>query len=388
MLPVTIQSIKLYPVSLPLVEVLRTSFGVEPAQPGILAAVTTDSGVVGWGEATPGTDPGYNYETMGTDWHVLKEFLVPAVLGKTVSSPTELPALMAGVRGHHFAKHAIEGAVWDAFAKTNNMTIAEVFSAHLPEGHTSRGYAVVGVSIGIQPTIQQTIDIIQKRLNQGYSRIKLKIKPGWDFEMARAVRKAFPDISLMLDANSAYTLADADHLAQADDLNLLMMEQPLGHDDIYEHSKLQPRLKTPICLDESILSVNDARLGYELGAYKIINLKPGRVSGYTQSLEIYKFCVEHEIPLWIGGMLEKGIGRSANLAFASLPGVTLPCDISATDRYYNPDITEPAFVIREDSTIALPSGPGIGVEVQLDRVQAAVDYWMKNNPYTSIDWKD
>jgi O-succinylbenzoate synthase len=223
--------------------------------------------------------------------------------------------------------------------------------------------------------------IITKRLNEGYGRIKLKIKPGWDVELARGVRAAYPDIVMMLDANSAYTLADVEHLKQLDAFNLLMVEQPLAYNDIYEHSKLQPQMQSSICLDESILNANDVRLALELGACKIINLKPARVSGYTESLEVYRVCVENDVPLWIGGLLETGVGRATNLAFASLPGVTLPCDISATSRYYDPDIAEPAFVLSENSTIKVPTGPGIGVEVQMDRVEAAMAYWRENYPY-------
>jgi len=195
------------------------------------------------------------------------------------------------------------------------------------------------------------------------------------------VRRAFPDIVLMLDANSAYTLADADHLKQVDEFNLLMLEQPLGHDDVYEHSKLQPQLTTPICLDESILSADDTRMALELGACKIINLKPARVSGYSESLEIYKVCVEHGTPLWIGGLMETGIGRAANVAFASLPGVTLPCDISATSRYYIQDLTEPPFELQPNSRLNVPSGLGIGVTVVEDRVEQASALWREQYPY-------
>jgi len=285
------------------------------------------------------------------------------------------------VRGHPLAKHAVEAAVWDALAKANEQSLAEAFAAHLPPDQKPRGYAKVGVSIGIQPSVEETLAIIEKRLGQGYGRIKLKIKPGWDVELARGVRAVYPDISLMLDANSAYTLEDTAYLQQVDEFNLLMLEQPLGHDDIYQHSKLQPHLKTPICLDESILSADDARLALELGACRIINLKPARVSGYTESLEIYKVCVENHVPLWIGGLMETGVGRAANLAFASLPGVTLPCDISATDRYYNPDISEPPFVLGENSTIVLPTGTGIGVEVRMERVEEAARRWQGEEPY-------
>jgi o-succinylbenzoate synthase len=379
--PITIKQITLYPIAMTLVERLKTSFGEEPFKAAVLLKLETDEGVIGWGESSAEINPGYSYETVGTALHVLQEFLVPGVLGKTIHSATEMPALMSHVRGHPLAKHALEAACWDALAKRNQQSLAQAFAAHLPAGHESKGYATVGVSIGIKPTIDATLDTIRLRLGQGYQRIKLKIKPGWDVELARAVRAVFPEITLMLDANSAYTLADADYLKQLDVLNLLMIEQPLGYNDIYEHSKLQPQLQTPICLDESIHSANDLRLALDLGACRILNLKPARVSGYTESLEIYQICVTQQLPLWIGGLLETGVGRAANLAFASLPGVTLPCDISATDRYYAPDLTEPAFFLGANSTIAVPQGAGIGVEVQMDRVEAAAKRWADERVY-------
>jgi O-succinylbenzoate synthase len=380
--PITVKAVRLYPIALPLVERLGTSFGKEPFKAAILIELETEAGIVGWGETSAEIAPGYSSETVGTALHVLSEFLIPRVLGKTFGSPTEVPPLLHGVRGHPLAKHGLEAAVWDAVAKTNQMSLANLFAAHLPESHAPRGYASVGVSIGIQASVEDTLAIIRKRLDEGYGRIKLKIKPGWDVELARGVRAALPDVVLMLDANSAYTLADAEHLKQLDEFNLLMIEQPLAYDDIYEHSKLQPQIQTPICLDESILNANDVRLALELGACKILNLKPARVSGYTESLEIYRLCVRHDLPLWIGGLLETGVGRAANLAFASLPGVTLPCDISATSRYYDPDIAEPAFFLGANSTIAVPTAPGIGVEVQRDRLQQAVDFWKAHYPYT------
>lgn len=378
---ITVKEIHLYPIAMTLVERLRTSFGEEPFKSGILVEFQTDQGITGWGECSAEINPGYSYETIGTALHILSEFLVPLLLGKSISDATEVPGLLSEVRGHPLAKHALESAVWDALAKANDQSLAEAFAAHLPSSHMPRGYATVGVSIGIQPTVEETLAIIAKRLGQGYGRIKLKIKPGWDIELVRGVRAVYPDITLMLDANSAYTLDDAAHLTQVDAFDLLMLEQPLGHDDIFQHSKLQPQLKTPVCLDESIRSADDARLALELGACRIINLKPARVSGYTESLEIYKVCVDNHVPLWIGGLLETGIGRAANLAFASLPGVTLPCDISATDRYYDPDLTEPPFVLGANSTIAAPTQPGIGVDVQWDRVEQAVARWKTESPY-------
>lgn len=378
---ITIERVSVYPIALPLVEGLRTSFGQEPFKTAILVRVETREGVVGWGEASCEIKPGYSAETMGTGLHALIEFLIPKITGATLTSPMEVPALVKSVRGHPLAKHGLEAAVWDAFACTNDMRLADLFAAHLPEGHASTGRALVGVSIGIQPSLEETLAIIEKRLSQGYGRIKLKIQPGWDVELARGVREKYPNIALMLDANSAYALADAEHLKQLDAFDLLMIEQPLGHNDIYEHSKLQPLLRTPICLDESILSANDLRLALELGACRVLNLKPGRVGGYTESLAVYRVCVEHNLPLWIGGMLETGIGRAANVAFASLPGVTLPCDISATDRYFNPDITEPPFLLGASSTLAVPDGPGIGVEVQMARVEEAVARFRSRYPY-------
>lgn len=381
MTSITVKDVQLYPIAMPFVERLRTSFGEEPFKTAIIAKLTTESGIVGWGEAPVEIHPGYSYETMGTGLHVLREFLVPKLLGKTLNDATEVPALLQGSRGHPLSKHALESAVWDALAKANNQTLAEAFAAHLPEGHESRGFARVGVSIGIKGSVEETVAVIGKRLNEGYSRIKLKIKPGWDIELARGVRKAFPDILLMLDANSAYTLADMEYLKEMDEFNLLMLEQPLGYYDIYQHSQLQPQLTTPICLDESIHSADDARLALALGACRIINLKPSRVSGFTESLEIYKVCIENETPLWIGGMMETGIGRAANVAFASLPGVTLPCDISATNRYFETDLTEPPFILNADSTLTVPKGSGIGVEVVEARVEAAAALWEQEYPY-------
>jgi O-succinylbenzoate synthase len=366
---------------MPLVERLKTSFGEEPFKTAILVALHADEAVTGWGECPVEIRPGYSYETMSTAQHVVQEFLAPLLLGKTIRDATEVPGLLSSVRGHPLAKHGVESAVWDALAKANGQSLVEAFAAHLPKGHAGRGYAKVGVSIGMKPTVEATLEVVSMRLAQGYGRVKLKIQPGWDVELARGVRTAYPDILLMLDANSAYTLDDADHLKKLDEFNLLMLEQPLGYHDIYEHSKLQPQLKTPICLDESIHAADDLRLALELGACKILNLKPSRVSGFSESLKLYRICFENNVPLWIGGMLETGIGRAANLAFASLPGVTHPCDISATDRYFLTDITEPPFKLRPDSTIAVPKGEGIGVEVRVDRVEVAARMWEQEYPY-------
>ncbi len=378
---ITIRTIQLHAVALPYVEPLRTSFGEEPFKACILIEVGTEEGVTGWGEASVEIAPGYGAETMLTALHILREFIVPRLIGKTICDATEFPRLIRGVRGNHHAKAGVEAAVWDALARVNAMRLADYFAAHLPADHTPRGAAVVGVSIGIQPSIDATLAIIHKRVSQGYRRIKLKIQPGWDIDIARAVRSEFPDTLLMLDANSAYRLDDAAHLQRFDALDLLMIEQPLADDDIYEHSLLQPQLRTPICLDESIKNVNDLRLALHVGALRVLNLKPARVGGFTESLAMYRVCVENNLPLWIGGMMETGIGRAANVAFASLPGVTLPCDISATDRYFNPDITEPPFVLQPDSTLLVPDGIGSGVEVIRERVAEAEARWQAHYPY-------
>lgn len=380
--PITIQEVKLYPIAMPFVEPLRTSFGVEPYKSAVIVEVITDTGISGWGEASVAPEPGYTGETMSTAYHILKQFMSGLVSRKTLSSPLEAQELLAPIRYHEHAKHGLEGAIWDAFAKANHLPLVKLFEQFTPEGHTSTGRAVVGVSIGLQTTHDALFAIIDKRLNQGYGRIKLKIEPGADVELARAVRSRYPEILLMLDANSAYTLEDAPYLKQLDEFDLLMIEQPLRHDDIYEHSKLAKQMQTPICLDESIKNANDLQLALEVGAIGVLNLKPARVGGFAESLAIYNICVEHNLPLWIGGMLETGIGRAANVAFASLPGVTLPCDISATDRYFNPDITEPPFVLGGESTLPVPDGIGIGVEVQRDRLEEAVTQWEQEKTYS------
>jgi len=381
--PVTIQDIKLHVVVLPLVELLKTSFGAEPHKTAIIVEAVSRSGLTGWGEISVKTKPSYGAETVLTALHVARDFLIPKLHGKTLASPSEVPSLLASVRGNNHARAGVEAAVWDLMAKANDMRLADYFAVHLP-GNAPRNAVSVGVSIGIQDSLESQIALVKKRLDEGYRRIKLKIEPGWDVAVARAIRQRFPTISLMLDANSAYTLEDAERLKQLDQFDLLMIEQPLAYDDIYEHSQLQPQLRTPICLDESIHSAHDWQVALRLGAGRILNLKPARVGGFTESLKIYQLYAETQTPLWIGGMLETGIGRAANLSFAALPAVNLPSDISATDRYFNPDITEPPFVLEPGSCISLPDGPGIGVEVQRDRLAEAASRWRAVNPFAPL----
>ena len=378
---ITIRSIALHTVSLPYLRPFETSFGAETDKVAVLVELVTEAGAIGWGECSIELWPGYGYETAETARHILSEFMLPALIGKTVASPTEFPALIHRFRGSHHARAGLETAVWDAFAKTNDMRLTDCFAHYAPPGHASEGAATVGVSIGIQPSLEDTVALVGQRLSEGYCRIKLKIKRGWDIEVARAVRAQFPDELLMLDANSDYRIDDAEHLRQLDAFNLLMIEQPLSHDDIYQHGALQAQMKTRICLDESIKSASDLQVALQVGALRILNLKPARVGGFSESLEIYRICVENELPLWIGGMLETGVGRAANIAFAALPAVNLPSDISATDRYYDSDLTEPPFVLGADSTLAVADGYGIGVEVQRDRLEQATARWRERYPY-------
>lgn len=378
---ITIKDIKLYTIAIPYTEPLQTSFGIEPDKVAILVEVITEDGISGWGEASIEVEPGYGSETVVMGEHVIREFMIPRLIGKTIDKGTDFPALLHYVRGNHHSKAGIEAAVWDALAKKNDMRLVDYFALFMPEGHVSDGYATVGVSIGIQPSVEDTLSIIDKRVEQGYQRIKLKIKQGWDVQLAEGVRAKYPDIMLMLDANSDYTLAHADHLKKLDQYNLLMIEQPLAYYDIYEHGLLQKQLNTPVCLDESVKCVNDLQIALQVGAIRILNLKPSRVGGFTECVKIYHVCVENDLPLWIGGMLETGVGRAANVAFASLPAVNLPCDISATDRYFEEDIATPDFVLNSNSTLSVPDGIGIGVDVHRDRIESASAYWKERYPY-------
>lgn len=361
-----IERIDLYHISQPLVNEFVTSFGPQRQRDSLILAAHAE-GLTGWGECVATNTPGYSYETVHTAWHILTDFLIPAALERTLEEPEEVPGWFAPVRGHPLAKAALEQAAWDLTAQRDGLSFAQKLAQPYEEG--VREEAPVGVSIGIQPTVVQTLSVIEAHLIEGYGRIKLKIKPGHDLKLARAACAAFPDIPIMLDANSAYTLDDISIFQAMDDLGLLMLEQPLGHDDLYDHSQLRPQIDTPLCLDESILSLEHARAALALGACDIINVKPTRVSGWTEARRIHDLCWGRSIPLWVGGMLETGIGRAAQLALAALPGFTLPGDISATDRYYDPDITEPFYLKPENSTIRVPEGPGLGVTVNERRLK-------------------
>ncbi len=364
-----IEAVDLYAISQPLIRPFVTSFGPQLDRDCLLVALHSD-GLTGWGECVATNDPGYSYETAVTAWHILHDFLIPAVLGQEIEEPGDLSPLLGSVRGHPLAKAALDQAVWDLTAQRDGLSMAQKLAAPYTEGPRKR--VKVGVSIGIQPTMEHTLALIQQHIDTGYGRVKLKIKPGHDVDLARTVRQTFPDLVFMLDANSAYTLQDADTLRALDHFRLLMLEQPLGHDDIYNHSKLRNLIETPLCLDESITSAAHAQFALEVGACDIINIKPGRVGGWTEARKVHDLGRQAGIDLWVGGMLETGVGRAAQLALASLPGFTLPGDISATERYYNPDITAPFELNAEDSTIAVPGRPGLGVEINMAQLAAVL----------------
>lgn len=354
-----IESVELRHIEMELVEPFETSGWRETLRPAIIVTMRSQ-GLTGWGECVAGAGPWYSYETIGTAWHILENFLVPAILGQEIAAPEELQNRLKDVRGHPMAKAGLEAALWDLWAQAQKRSLAQALGG-------TKEKIESGISIGIQKDIAELLRLIEQR--RGYKRIKLKIKPGWDSEVLRAVRQRFPDIQLMADANAAYHLADREHLARLDDFDLLMLEQPLDYDDIIDHATLQRTLKTPICLDESIKTPDDARKALDLGACRIINIKPGRVGGLLNAKRIHDLCYRRKIPVWCGGMLETGIGRAANVALASLPGFMLPNDISASARYWREDIIEPPFVLEAAATLRVPTKPGLGVTVVPERLE-------------------
>ncbi len=355
-----IQRIELRHTKMELVSPFETSLGVELYEEHIIVRVDA-GGVSGWGECVVEPAPSYSYETLQTAWHVLRDFLVPTILGRTVSSIDDALAHYAWVRGHRMARAGLEAALSDALAKTKGISLSTLLGG-------TRKRIPVGVSVGLQSSPTELVKVVTAYLADGYKRIKIKIAPGRDLALVVALRKEFPDMQLQVDANSAYTLEDIELFRAMDDYNLQLIEQPLGYDDIYDHSILQRALKTPICLDESIYTLSDVRAAIALGSCRIINIKPGRVGGYTESKRIHDFCASVNIPVWHGGMDESGIGRGGNVALASLPNFTLPGDISASKRYYKQDIVEPPFEVAADGTMEVPTGPGIGVEVAMERL--------------------
>lgn len=356
-----IEKIEIRHTKMELVSPFATSMGTEYDEEHIMVRVDAE-GVTGWGECVAQAKPFYTYETVETAWHILQDFLIPSIISIDLSSIDEAIKLNDRVRGHMMAKAGLEAALWDVFAKAKNISLSKMLGG-------SRNKIDVGVSIGIQNTESELINKVSGYLDEGYKRIKIKISPGYDIQFVKALRKEFPDILLQVDANSAYTLGHIRLFKEIDNYNLLLIEQPLGYEDIYDHSKLQRELKTPICLDESIHSLDDTRAAIELDSCRVINIKPGRVGGFTESKLIHDYCASNKIPVWCGGMLESGIGRAGNVALASLPNFTLPGDISASKRYYKEDIVEPEFILNKDGTMDVPTKPGIGIEINVTRLE-------------------
>ncbi len=356
-----IESIALREIHMQLKSPFETSFGTVQNRRILLVEVVAD-GVSGWGEVTAGETPSYIAETTDTAWHVISDFIVPSLVGKSVATASEFPGLMTQIRGHEMAKGGVESALWDAEAQLKGVPLSKLLGGTMEE-------IACGVSLGIRENPPSLVKRVEEELRSGYQRIKLKIKPGKDYEFVAAVRKEFPNIRLSVDANSAYSLDDAAHLKRLDEFDLLMMEQPLSWDDIYAHAKLQAQIQTAICLDECIHNTRHALTAIELKSCRIINIKLGRVGGHTEALRMQEACRKRGVPVWCGGMLESGIGRAHNIAMSTLPGFSLPGDVSASQRYWNEDIIEPVVEVTAKGTIRVPQTPGLGYAVRRDRVE-------------------
>ncbi|HJR06115.1 MAG TPA: o-succinylbenzoate synthase [Pyrinomonadaceae bacterium] len=358
-----IASIELREIRLPLIHFFETSFGRTIERRILLARVHDAEGAEGWGECTAGEGPFYSEEWTESAWSVIKHYLAPMTVGRAVERASDVSQLMKAVRGNRMAKAAIETACWDIEARRAGLPLWKLLGGVREE-------IACGVSIGIQDSPEALLEKIAREVNAGYQRIKIKIKPGWDASVVERVRAQFPDIGLMVDANSVYTLADAPLFQAMDKFNLMMIEQPLAYDDMVDHARLQERIETPVCLDESIRSSEDARKASEMGACRIVNVKLGRVGGHGEAQKVEGVCRERNIPVWCGGMLESGIGRAHNIAMATLAGFTLPGDVSASARYWEEEIIEPPVTVSERGTITAPTAEGIGFEIKRKRIDA------------------
>jgi o-succinylbenzoate synthase len=356
-----IEAVTIRELSMRLKAPYETSAGTEWNRRIILVQVFSE-GLSGWGEVTVDETPTFTSETTETAWHILRDFLVPMVLGKTVSGGSDVGDLLRSVRGHEMARAALEDAVWDIEAQRNNLSLSALLGGTLTE-------IPCGAALGIQLSHDLLFEKIAGELAAGYQRIKLKIKPGHDVDLVAKVRKTFPKIRLMVDGNSAYRLEDASLFERMDDYDLEMIEQPLWWDGILDHAKLQSKLKTPLCLDESIRNLHLAKEAIELKACRILNIKLGRVGGHSAARHIHNLCVASGIPAWCGGMLESGVGRAHNIAMSTLPGFVLPGDVSASQRYWEEDIIEPEVEITRNGTIKVPKGAGLGYTVRVPRVE-------------------
>ncbi len=359
---IRIDRIVLREIRMPLVHFFETSFSRTTHRRIILVEAVQD-GVSGWGEVTCGEHPFYNEEWTDAAWMIVRDYVAPRVLGVSVESAAQVADRTAHIRGHFMSRGGLEAAVWDLEARLKSLPLWE----HIGGGWFKE--IACGVSIGIQDNVPQLLATIEKELSAGYQRIKIKIKPGWDVDVVREVRNKFPSIRLMADANSAYTLADADKLKALDEFRLMMIEQPLAHDEIVDHATLQAQIATPICLDECIRTVHHAEQAIRLRACGILNIKLGRVGGFREALRIHDLAQAESIPVWCGGMLESGVGRAHNIALSTLPNFVLPGDVSASKRYWERDIISPPVEVSPQGTIAVSDQPGFGYELDQDYIR-------------------
>ena len=348
---------------MPLVHFFETSFSRTQQRDIVLVQVVSD-GISGWGEVTAGENPFYNEEWTASIWPLLTDYVAPRFLLQDLASPHAARSRTAHIRGHNMTRGGMEAALWDLAARLNQEPLWKTIGAG------ARKEIACGVSIGIQDNVEQLLEKIRAELDAGYQRIKMKIKPGWDVDVIRQVRGRFPEIKLMADANSAYTLADLPHLKRLDDFYLMMIEQPLAYDDIIDHAVLQESLNTPICLDECIRSARHAEQAIRIGAARIINIKLGRVGGFAEAIEVHNVCQQHRVPVWCGGMLESGIGRAHNIALSTLPNFVLPGDVSASKRYWNRDIIAPPVEVTPRGTIEVSNAAGFGYEIDTDYLES------------------
>jgi o-succinylbenzoate synthase len=358
-----VESITLRKLQMRLRAPFETSFGITHDRPVLLVELHAD-GFTGWSEVTATAGPFYNAESIDIAWLVIRDFLAPRILGKSLSAASEARGHFAAVRGHEMSRAGIENALWDIESQQRGIPLSQLLGG-------ARTEISCGVSLSLQDSPEKLLEKVAAEVAAGYQRIKIKIKPGKDLAYISAVRKAYPNICLSVDANSAYTLDNVEALRGFDAFNLLMIEQPLWWDDIYSHSKLQKQLKTPLCLDESIHHLRDVQAAIDLSACRIINIKLGRVGGYSSAREIQAYCLDRNIPVWCGGMLECGIGRAHNIAVSTLPGYTLPGDVSASQRYWVEDVIEPEVTVTPQGTIRVPQTPGLGYHVRHE----LIDRW-------------
>jgi len=362
-MPFTIERIIIRQIRMPLVHFFETSFSRTYARDIVLVEVVSD-GISGWGEVTAGENPFYNEEWTASIWPLLINYIAPRIQRQSIDSANDIYDRISHIRGHFMTRGGVEAAVWDLEARRAGQPLARLI------GGGARTEIPCGVSIGIQDSVAQLIGKIETELAAGYHRIKIKIKPGWDIDVVREVRRVFPNIRLMADANSAYSLSDVAHLKRLDEFHLMMIEQPLAHDDILDHARLQAQLHTPLCLDECIRTVRHAEQAVETRACGIINIKLGRVGGFREAKKIHDIAQAHGMPVWCGGMLESGIGRAHNIALSTLPNFVLPGDVSASRRYWQRDIIQPVVEVTPRGTINVPQGPGFGYAIDMDYLKS------------------